>query len=94
MCQIYIVAVTHRPFNMVKGLFTSGNSQIERTFFLVKIINNMCSVILFFRVLCNFVFPGVLLFSWPVHHFYFPLMKKKTKNYLSKMFPQGKFMAV
>ena len=55
----------------------------------------MCSVILFFRVLCNFVFPGVLSFSWPVRHFYFPLMKKKqTKNYLRKMFPQGKFMAV
>ena len=37
----------------------------------------MFSVILFFRVLCNFVFPGVLSFSWPVRHFYFPLMKKK-----------------
>ena len=93
MCQIYIVAVTHRPFNMVKGLLTSGNSQREDVF-LVNIINNMCSVILFFRVLCNFVFPGVLSFSWPVRHFYSPLIKKKTKNYLSKMFPQGKFMAV
>ena len=93
MCQIYIVAVTHRPFNMVKGLFTSGKSNREDVF-LVKSINNMCSVILFFRVLCNFVFPGVLSFSWPVRHFYFPLIKKKTKNYLSKMFPQGKFMAV
>ena len=57
---------------MVKGLFTSGNSQIERTFFLVNIINNMCSVILFFHVLCSFVFPGVLSFSWPFRHFYFP----------------------
>ena len=56
--------------------------------------DNICSVILVFRVLCNFVFPGVLSFSWPVRHFYFPLMKKKTKNYLRKMFPQGKFMAV
>ena len=34
--------------------------------FLVNIINYMCSVTLFFRVLCNFVFPGVLSFSWPV----------------------------
>ena len=83
MCQIYIVAVTNLPFNMVEGLFTSGNSQIERTIVLINIINNMCSVILFFRVLCNFVFPGVLSFSWPVRHFYFPLVKKKRQKIIS-----------
>ena len=89
MCQIYIVAVTHGKRALYLGKLTN-----REDVFLVNIINNMCSVILFFRVLCNFVFPGVLSFSWPVRHFYFPLMKKKTINYLSKMFPQGKFMAV
>ena len=79
MCQIYIVAVTHHL----------GKLTNREDVFLVNIINNMCSVILFFRVLCNFVFPGVLSFSWPVRHFHFPLMKKKTKNYLSKMFYGG-----
>jgi len=27
-CSLTLVAVTHRPFTVVKGLFTSGNSQI------------------------------------------------------------------
>ena len=54
----------------------------------------MCSVILFFRVLCNFVFRVFWSFSLHVRHFYFPIMKKRLKNYLSKMFPQGKFIAV
>ena len=79
MCQIYIVAVTHRPFNMVN----SGKLINREGVFLVNIINNVCSVILFFRVLCNFVLQSVLSFSWPVRHFYFPLMKRKRLKIIS-----------
>ena len=76
MSNLYSCGYTSSFYHGKRALYL-GKLTNREDVFLVKIINNMCSVILFFRMLCNFVFPGVLSFSWHVRHFYFPLMKKE-----------------